>query len=244
MKRFMYLLFALLTAMMSWEHQLEAAGVGDPGPIPEQSIRLRIIANSDSIQDQWLKREVRDAIVAQVNQWVKEIRSIEQARSQVAARLPELEQLVAQTIRERGFSYGAEVRLGQVEFPTKLYGSYVYPAGQYEALVVKLGEAKGQNWWCVLFPPLCFIDIANGDAVQQAQSTAEQQRESTAVQQQEQTAVGQQKAASAAQTESAPTAPDLPAFSADEQHQAAAAAARKVEVRFFFWEKLLSLFGF
>lgn len=168
MKRFWLAAFCVLMLMMSWEGQLTAANVLDNGPIPQESIRLRIIANSDSLQDQWLKREVRDAIVARMNEWVTEIRSYEEARQVVAARLPELQQLVDQTIRERGFSYPAEVDFGRVPFPTKLYGTYVYPAGDYEALRVRIGEAKGQNWWCVLFPPLCFIDMSNGDAVQAA----------------------------------------------------------------------------
>jgi stage II sporulation protein R len=168
MKRFWLAAFSVLMLMMSWEGQLTAANVLDNGPIPQESIRLRIIANSDSLQDQWLKREVRDAIVAQMNEWVTEIRSYEEARQVVAARLPELQQLVDKTIRERGFAYPAVVEFGRVPFPTKLYGSYVYPAGDYEALRVRIGEAKGQNWWCVLFPPLCFIDMSNGDAVQAA----------------------------------------------------------------------------
>ncbi len=165
MKRFFFVFFTLVIAVMSWEGQLTSANVLDNGPIPQESIRLRIIANSDSVNDQWLKREVRDAVVAQMNTWVKDIHSYDEARQFVAAQLPQLQELVAETIKARGFSYSAVVDFGQVPFPTKLYGSYVYPAGNYEALRIRIGEAKGQNWWCVLFPPLCFIDMSNGDAV-------------------------------------------------------------------------------
>ncbi|UFJ40190.1 stage II sporulation protein R [Brevibacillus humidisoli] len=268
MKRFFYLLFALLIGMMSWENQLEAASLADPGPIPEQSIRLRIIANSDSFRDQWLKREVRDAIIDQVNQWVEEVRSIDQARSQVATRLPELQQLVERTIRERGFRYQADVQFGQVAFPTKLYGSYVYPAGQYEALLVRLGEAKGQNWWCVLFPPLCFIDMSNGDAIEQTKSPTDDSDEtstSDAVAEQDHLTERERDSGAsdsqtgffdawfAAEEESDRTETDRPAAeqTAAGQVQTVAAAstaleqdpAPQVEVRFFFWEKLSSLFG-
>ncbi|RNB82028.1 stage II sporulation protein R [Brevibacillus fluminis] len=169
MKRFLLVVFSLVIATMCWEQQRSSANVLDNGPIPQESIRLRIIANSDSVTDQWLKREVRDAIVAQMNTWVKEIGSYDEARQVVAKRLPELQKLVDKTIKARGFSYPAVVDFGQVPFPTKLYGSYVYPAGNYEALRVRIGEAEGQNWWCVLFPPLCFIDMANGDAVAHAE---------------------------------------------------------------------------
>jgi len=166
MKRILLLVFALTVALMSWEGQKAEANLVDQGPIPQQSIRLRIIANSDSIQDQWLKREVRDEIVKQMNTWVTSIDRYEDAVGLVEKRLPELEALVEKTIRDRGFTYTAQVDFGQVPFPTKQYGSYIYPAGDYQALRVRIGEAKGQNWWCVLFPPLCFIDMSNGDAVQ------------------------------------------------------------------------------
>lgn len=168
MRRFLFLMFAMIVALMSWEGQKAEANLVDQGPIPQKSIRLRIIANSDSIQDQWLKREVRDEIVKQMNTWVTSIDGYENAVELVSARLPELEALVEQTIQDRGFAYTAEVDFGQVPFPTKQYGSYIYPAGDYKALRVRIGKAKGQNWWCVLFPPLCFIDMSNGDAVQPA----------------------------------------------------------------------------
>ncbi|MFD2368457.1 stage II sporulation protein R [Brevibacillus sp. GCM10020057] len=168
MKRTIWMAFCVLMLMMSWEGQLSSANVVDNGPIPQESIRLRIIANSDSFQDQWLKREVRDAVIAQMDTWVKDIGTFQDAKKVVAANLPVLQQVVDETIRDRGFSYKAVVDFGQVPFPTKLYGAYVYPAGNYTALRVQIGEAKGQNWWCVLFPPLCFIDMSNGDGVQAA----------------------------------------------------------------------------
>lgn len=177
MKRTLLLGFTLLVLMMSWEGQLTSANVLDNGPIPQESIRLRIIANSDSVQDQWLKREVRDALIAQMETWADDISSFEEAQEVVAANLPVLQEVVDKTVRERGFSYTAVVDFGQVPFPTKLYGSYVYPAGDYEALRVRIGEAKGQNWWCVLFPPLCFIDMSNGDAVAAATVTEEESSE-------------------------------------------------------------------
>ncbi|MGN7469242.1 stage II sporulation protein R [Brevibacillus sp. SAFN-007a] len=173
MKRMGLIAFSLFMLTMCWEGQLTSANVLDNGPIPQESIRLRIIANSDSVQDQWLKREVRDALIAQMDTWAEDIRSFEEAEQLVASQLPVLQEVVDKTIRERGFSYQAVVDFGQVPFPTKLYGSYVYPAGNYEALRVQIGEAKGQNWWCVLFPPLCFIDMSNGDAVQAAEPKAE-----------------------------------------------------------------------
>ncbi|MED4911402.1 stage II sporulation protein R [Brevibacillus centrosporus] len=175
MKRTLWMAFCVLMLMMSWEGQLTSANVVDNGPIPQESIRLRIIANSDSFQDQWLKREVRDALIAQMDTWATDIKDFKDAEKVVRANLPVMQQVVDQTIHDRGFSYKAVVDFGQVPFPTKLYGSYVYPAGDYEALRVQIGEAKGQNWWCVLFPPLCFIDMSNGDGVQAAPADTEQE---------------------------------------------------------------------
>lgn len=174
MKRTIWMAVCIMMLMMSWEGQLSSANVMDNGPIPQESIRLRIIANSDSFQDQWLKREVRDALIAQMDTWVKDIGTFQDAEKVVAANLPVMQQVVEKTIRDRGFSYKAVVDFGQVPFPTKLYGAYVYPAGDYTALRVQIGEAKGQNWWCVLFPPLCFIDMSNGDGVQAATAVPKQ----------------------------------------------------------------------
>lgn len=162
----------LFMLVMSWEAQRTDASVVE-GLIPQQSIRLRILANSDRTGDQLVKKEIRDVIVEQMNGWVKELedpQSLEQARAVIRQHLPELNNLVGKELKDRGIHYTYNVELGMVAFPTKLYGGTVYPAGDYEALRVTLGEGKGQNWWCVLFPPLCFIDAGTGDAV--ATSTA------------------------------------------------------------------------
>lgn len=159
-----YLAFALIILLVCWEsNKTNAALLGTE--IPEEAIRLRILANSDSVQDQAIKRLIRDAIVEEMNTWVSGPASIEEARAVVADHLPEIHGLVSGLLEERGFSYTVKAELGLVDFPTKMYGSQVYPAGEYEALKITIGSGEGQNWWCVLFPPLCFVDLAMGDAV-------------------------------------------------------------------------------
>ncbi|MFE5324178.1 stage II sporulation protein R [Paenibacillus sp. NPDC056579] len=183
---YLYIAFAIILLISCWEAQREntvvyasaavSATGSSEGKIPDESIRLRILANSDSPSDQWIKREVRDAIVAQMNEWVTGPQTIEAARETVRAHLPELNELVGQTLRKNGFDYSYHVELGMVPFPTKMYGNLVYPAGNYEALRVSIGEAEGQNWWCVLFPPLCFVDseaIAKSPNEVQAKSAPE-----------------------------------------------------------------------
>lgn len=132
--------------------------------IPHDAIRLRILANSNSETDQQLKLAVRDAINEQITDWVKNLTSLDEARNLMKNRLHEL-QLVAETVVEQSNTdQKVEIDFNKVDFPTKQYGQFIYPAGEYEAIVIKLGRGEGLNWWCVLFPPLCFLDFSNGGA--------------------------------------------------------------------------------
>lgn len=135
--------------------------------IPEEAIRLRILANSDSEKDQEVKRAIRDSVNKQINEWVEQLTSIEEARHVISSRLPELESIANEELARRDLDYSASIDFGDVQFPTKLYGQYLYPAGNYEAVLITLGEGKGANWWCVLFPPLCFLDFSNSAAISQ-----------------------------------------------------------------------------
>ena len=161
------IMVCLMMVIMMWEGQKTDAAVAATA-IPEQSIRLRILANSDAAGDQLVKREIRDAVVAQMNDWVTELenpQSLEEARGVIRQHLSEIEDRVGEELAKRGLTYSYQVELGVVPFPTKLYGGTVYPAGDYEAVRITLGKGEGQNWWCVLFPPLCFIDAGTGDAL-------------------------------------------------------------------------------
>lgn len=150
------------------------------GIIPEEAIRFRVIAHSDSIADQWIKHRVRDAVLDRVQETLERTETIEEARAVLLGQLPDIERETQELLAEHGFAYGAQVTLAQVPFPTKQYGNVVYPAGQYEALRIVLGEGRGANWWCVLFPPLCFIDMSGGEAVQADPQTGEQEFPRTA----------------------------------------------------------------
>ncbi|ASK62071.1 stage II sporulation protein R [Virgibacillus phasianinus] len=143
--------------------------------IPDEAIRLRILANSDGDRDQEVKRTVRDAVNANISKWVKDISDINEARELIQARLPEIKSIVADTLKEEDKDQTFEVKYGpNVTFPTKLYGNYIYPAGEYEAVLITIGKGKGANWWCVLFPPLCFLDFSNGTSVASAKASAEE----------------------------------------------------------------------
>ncbi|WP_088042008.1 stage II sporulation protein R [Bacillus sp. EAC] len=149
--------------------------------IPKKAVRLRILANSDSSEDQALKRKVRDEVNAQINTWVKDLVSFEEGQKVIQSHIPELEKTVERVIKEEGSNQTFTITYSKkVKFPTKLYGSFLYPAGNYEAVLIKLGAGQGANWWCVLFPPLCFLDFSNGDATinsLQAQQKVEKETE-------------------------------------------------------------------
>lgn len=133
--------------------------------IPNEAIRLRILANSDLEADQHIKRLVRDAVNAQITEWVSELDSIDAARNLIQSNLSEIEEIAKNIVEQENSTQEVNVSFGKVAFPTKLYGQFLYPAGDYEAILITLGEGKGANWWCVLFPPLCFLDFSNGVAV-------------------------------------------------------------------------------
>lgn len=137
--------------------------------IPDDAIRLRILANSDNEADQQIKRIVRDQVNAAITDWVADISDIEEARALLENRIPEIKDIVKRTLEEEGENRSFDVEYNDsVSFPTKIYGSYLYPAGEYEAILITIGEGEGSNWWCVLFPPLCFLDFSNGISVAEA----------------------------------------------------------------------------
>lgn len=120
-------------------------------------IRLHVIANSDSREDQELKLKVRDEIIKETER-LKESQNIGQSREYLKTHLKDMEETANRVIEENGQHYTAQADLGVRWIPEKTYGDMYFPAGNYEALNLTLGEGEGQNWWCVLFPPLCLIE--------------------------------------------------------------------------------------
>lgn len=135
--------------------------------IPDDAIRLRILANSDNAEDQAIKELVRDEVSNQITLWVEHMTDIEEARQLIEKRIPQLEKLIATTLQNEDESFDIQYE-SNVTFPAKLYDSVVYPAGEYEAVLITIGKGEGTNWWCVLFPPLCFLDFGHGTTVADA----------------------------------------------------------------------------
>ena len=130
--------------------------------IADSVFRLHVIANSDSKQDQDLKLKVRDELLKYMNNLAENCSSKEEVIQLAKENQDKFKQIAEQTITENGFSYSVSVEIGDSDFPTKTYGDISLPAGTYDALKVKIGEAKGQNCWCVMFPPLSFVDVSSG----------------------------------------------------------------------------------
>lgn len=124
--------------------------------------RLHVIANSDSDEDQSLKLQVRDKLLDYMNSITANVRSKDDAIKIAQDHKKDFQIIAEQTILDKGYSYPVTVEIGNYEFPTKQYGDITLPSGYYDALRVKIGKASGHNWWCVMFPPLCFVDVTSG----------------------------------------------------------------------------------
>ena len=123
--------------------------------LAEKVVRLHVLANSDSEEDQALKLKVRDAVLEQATETLRGADSQAEASRRLTDILPELEETAHAVITANGYDYGVRAELAETSFPTKEYDGFALPAGEYLALRVLIGEAAGQNWWCVVFPPLC-----------------------------------------------------------------------------------------
>lgn len=121
-------------------------------------IRFHVIANSDSEKDQALKLEIKQVLTDELRPKLEQVKDIDKARTILKNNLEEMVLTANRIIKENGFDYTARASLEQGYFPLKVYGDLSLPPGQYEAVKVELGAAAGQNWWCVMFPPLCFVD--------------------------------------------------------------------------------------
>ena len=159
MKRYAALLCALcLSLSLCW-----LLPVHGEAEIYEDVIRLHVLANSDTEEDQAHKLIVRDAVLAETHALLAETDTLEEACRTLSASLPRLEEVAAQTLRDLGDSCPVTVCLTEEQYPTRRYGDTIYPAGTYTSLQVRIGEAAGQNWWCVLYPSLC-LSQSTGNA--------------------------------------------------------------------------------
>ena len=139
--------------------------------LSESVFRLHVIANSDSKEDQDLKYKVRDSILEYINELAVDCSSKDEVIALATEKQEALHDIAKKVIEENGYDYDVNISIGNFEFPTKTYGDISFPAGNYDALRVEIGEAGGQNWWCVMFPPLCFVDVTSGVVPDESKET-------------------------------------------------------------------------
>ncbi len=151
------LLFIIFTVLSAGSY---AKSVSDD--LSSSVFRLHVIANSDSKEDQVLKYKVRDALISYMNTLNIDLSNKDDVVESARKHINEFTEIAENVIAQNGFDYNVNIEIGNFEFPTKTYGDISLPAGFYDALKVKIGKSEGQNWWCVMFPPLCFVDVTSG----------------------------------------------------------------------------------
>lgn len=167
MKKIMGIITLLITSMFilcGCSYQVDESNciIYNYEDVSDILIRFHVIANSDSKEDQALKLKVKDNIINYLYPYLQKSQSLQESRDILLSQEAKVQEIAANTIKENGYNYSVKTELSRENFPEKAYGSIVLPQGEYEAFRIIIGEGSGQNWWCVMFPPLCFIDVTTG----------------------------------------------------------------------------------
>ena len=168
------LLMGLVLVVIGLTMAISYSGV-TTNALADKIIRFHVVANSDSTQDQLLKQQAKDEIIAYMEPLLKDSTSIEETRYIIKESLPAIKEVAEEVVDKWEKDYEVYVALDEASFPTKSYGDVVLPAGKYEACRVVIGEGKGENWWCVMFPPLCYLDASTGVVPLEGKEQLEQQ---------------------------------------------------------------------
>lgn len=126
--------------------------------LAEEVFRFHVLANSDSEEDQALKMRVKEEVISFMESELPEAKKAEDTKEWAKGHLKEIEKVAGEIVHKEGYGYPVRAEVTECDFPDKTYGDVTFPAGRYEALRIEIGEGKGQNWWCVLYPNLCFLD--------------------------------------------------------------------------------------
>lgn len=131
--------------------------------VKDSLIRFHVIANSDSDEDQQLKLKVKNKVIEYLYPYLSESKSLDDSRQIIKDNMDEVKTLAQEVIKEEGYNYDVNLQLSRENFPDKSYGNIVLPQGNYETFRIIIGKGKGRNWWCVMFPPLCFVDESKAE---------------------------------------------------------------------------------
>lgn len=174
MKRFILVVFLLIFIGFGVNEGAYAMALSKQGKDKEmlnsisgKLIRFHVIANSDSEEDQRLKLKVKDEVIKYLIPMLEKCTTIEESRQLLESNDDKIKAIAERVIKENGYNYEVNSELSRVNFPVKTYGPITLPQGNYEAYRILIGKASGENWWCVMFPPLCFIDITKGEVAEE-----------------------------------------------------------------------------
>ena len=142
--------------------------------LADSVFRLHVIANSDSEEDQNLKYKVRDSLIGYMNTLTNDMNTKDEVIKIAGKHIQDFKDIAQNVVKENGYNYEVNVEIGDFSFPTKTYGDISFPSGFYDALKVEIGKAEGQNWWCVMFPPLCFVDVSSGVVPEESKENLEE----------------------------------------------------------------------
>lgn len=167
-----FILFLLFIYIIICANSYTSAVASD---ISSSVFRLHVIANSDSEEDQNLKYIVRDKVLEYMNTLLDSNTSSKEETMQIISKnLDNFKSVAQETVYENGYDYEVNAEIGNFSFPTKDYGDISLPSGYYDALRISIGNAEGRNWWCVMFPPLCFVDVTSGVVPEESKETLEE----------------------------------------------------------------------
>lgn len=160
-KQIICTMLALLISVCATGILTEAKVVNVQKKMADEVFRFHVLANSDSEEDQALKMKVKENVIAYMKEQLPESESVEMTKTWAENHIEEIKAVAEKTLHKEGCDDSVTVEVTNCYFPDKTYGDVTFPKGRYDALRIEIGEAKGQNWWCVLYPNLCFIDAVH-----------------------------------------------------------------------------------
>ena len=150
------------TGILTWNIFLNLEIKSTVSVLSHSAIRFHILANSDSVSDQTLKMRVKESVVNYIYEKTGDFKTVDEAKNFILNNDKTIKSIATKAIADNGYDYTVSSTFGFSDFPVKSYGDVIFPKGTYTSYTIKIGNGKGHNWWCVLYPPLCFVDVSTG----------------------------------------------------------------------------------
>lgn len=161
-KKIIFTILIMILGINGWLHYKNIETDATRKALAQSAIRFHVLANSDSVSDQNLKMKVKENVVDYIYKNTGDFDSVEEAKIFITRNDSKIKDIAMQTIHSYGYNYDISSTFGIQDFPEKNYGDVVFPKGLYTSYTLSIGTGKGHNWWCVLYPPLCFVDASTG----------------------------------------------------------------------------------